>query len=56
MENQKEIYIELVNGTLNDYVIKDKDKILIGRFTIVELDKENKKCNVKLKFYRGEIS
>ena len=52
MENQKEIYIELVNGTLNDYVIKDKDKILIGRFTIIELDKENKKCNVKLKFYR----
>ena len=54
MENQKEIYIELVNGTLNDYVIKDKDKILIGRFTIVELDKENKKCNVKLKFYRDK--
>lgn len=54
MENQKEIYIELVNGTLNDYVIKDKDKILIGRFTIIELDKENKKCNVKLKFYRDK--
>ena len=52
MDNQKEIYIELVSGTLNDYVIKDKDKILIGRFTIDELDKENKKCNVKLKFYR----
>lgn len=54
MENQKEIYIELVNGTLNDYVIKDKDKILIGRFTIIDLDKENKKCNVKLKFYRDK--
>lgn len=52
MDNQKEIYIELVNGTLNDYVIKDKDKILIGRFAILELDKENKKCNVKFKFYR----
>lgn len=52
MDNQKEINIELVNGTLNDYLIKDKDKILIGRFTIVELDKENKKCNVKFSFYR----
>lgn len=52
MDNQKDVYIELVNGTLNDYVIKDKDKILIGRFTIIELDKDNKKCNVKFKFYR----
>ena len=52
MDNQKEVYIELVNGTLNDYVIKDKDKILIGRFAILELDKEHKRCSVKLKFYR----
>lgn len=52
MDNKKEVYIELVNGTLNDYVIKDKDKILIGRFAILELDKEHKRCSVKLKFYR----
>lgn len=52
MENQKGISIELIKGTLDDYVIKDKDKIVIGRFTITELDKENKKCNVKFKFYR----
>jgi ribosomal-protein-alanine N-acetyltransferase len=36
------------------YVIKDKDKINIGRFEIVDLDKENKKCNVNLKFYRND--
>ena len=43
MGSQKEVNIELVKGALNDYVIKDKDKIVIGRFTITELDKENKK-------------
>lgn len=37
-----------------EYVIKDKDKINIGRFEIVNLDKENKKCNVNLKFYRND--
>ena len=54
MEKQKAISIELIKGTLDDYIIKDKDKIVIGRFTIVELDKENKKCNVKFKFYRED--
>lgn len=52
MNDNKEVNIELVRGTFSDYIIKDKDNIIIGRFTIVELDKDNKKCNVKLKFYR----
>lgn len=52
MNEIREITIELVKGRLNDYIIKDKDNILIGRFTIVELDKENKKCNLKLKFFK----
>ena len=43
MNNQKGVNIELIKGTLDDYIIKDKDKIVIGRFTITELDKENKK-------------
>lgn len=52
MENQKEVNIELIKGTLNDYIIKDKSNIIIGRFIILDLDRENMKCNVKLKFYR----
>ncbi len=52
MENQREVRIELIKGTSNDYVIKDKDSIVAGRFTISELDKENKRCTVKFKFYR----
>ena len=54
MDNQKGVNIELIKGTLDDYIIKDKNKIVIGRFTITELDKENKKCNIKLKFYRED--
>ncbi|GAB6168902.1 GNAT family protein [Clostridium carnis] len=52
MSDSKEVNIDLVKGTLSDYIIKDKNNIVIGRFTIVDLDSENKKCNVKLKFYR----
>lgn len=54
MDNQKGVNIELIKGTLDDYIIKDKNNIVIGRFTITELDKENKKCNLKLKFYRED--
>lgn len=52
MGSQKEVNIEPVKGTLNEYVIKDKDKIVAGRFTIGELDKENKRSTIRFKFYR----
>ncbi|MDU5111558.1 MAG: GNAT family protein, partial [Clostridium sp.] len=29
------------------------DNILIGRFTITELDKEGRKCNIRLKFFKS---
>lgn len=35
-----------------DYVIKDKDNIIIGRFCMNNLDEENRNCSVKLNFYR----
>ena len=52
MNENREITIELVKGSLNDYIIKDRNNIFIGRFTIVELDKDNKRCNIKLKFFK----
>ena len=36
----------------NEYIIKDKDKINIGRFIITDLDEENRKCDIKFKCYR----
>ncbi|MCQ2969145.1 MAG: GNAT family N-acetyltransferase [Clostridium sp.] len=52
MGSKKEVKIEPIKGALNDYVIKDKDKIVMGRFTICELDKENKRSTIRFKFYR----
>ena len=52
MNENKEVTIELVKGSLNDYKIKDRTNIFIGRFTIVEIDKDNKRCNIKLKFFK----
>ena len=31
MDNQREVNIELIKGTLDDYIVKYKDKIVIGR-------------------------
>lgn len=54
MNDNREIHIDLVKGTLSEYMIKDRNNIIIGRFIIIDLDKENKKCNVRFKFYRDK--
>lgn len=51
MSKEKDVIILNIKET-NDYIIKDKDEINIGTFTILQMDKENKKCNIHLKFYR----
>lgn len=48
------VTISVNPGNKMEYVIRDKDRINIGRFNIVDLDKINKKCDIKLKFYRNE--
>ena len=53
MSNEKDVIILNVKNT-NEYIVKDKDKINIGGFTIIDMDKNNKKCNINLKFYRKE--
>lgn len=35
-----------------EYIIKDNDNIIIGRFNICELNALNKRCDIKLNFYR----
>ncbi|MGG7098440.1 GNAT family N-acetyltransferase [Clostridium sardiniense] len=46
------INIALNKGSNNEYLIRDKNSINIGRFSIEELDQSNKRCNIDLKFYR----
>ena len=52
MSREKDVVILNVKNT-DEYVVKDKDKINIGGFTIVDMDKNNRKCNINLKFYRN---
>ena len=54
MAIMQEVSISKNSGDVLEYVIRDKDKINIGRFVVLEIDKENKKCSVKFKFYRRE--
>lgn len=52
MPQSQEITISKNQSSSTEYVIKDRNKINIGRFNIIDLDEENRKCNIKFKFYR----
>ncbi|MBQ3421877.1 MAG: GNAT family N-acetyltransferase [Romboutsia sp.] len=53
MESKLCIKIESNKLNFNEYIVKDIDDIVIGRFSIIELNTEIRKCDVKLNFYRG---
>lgn len=51
------VTITNVSGSENEYLIKDKLGINLGRVFILELVKENKFCSLRIKFYKyGEES
>ena len=52
MNKGKYVNLEAVKGNEREYVIKDNTYIILGRIFIVELDKENKFCQFRLKFYK----
>lgn len=52
MKNDLKVKINLDKSSQQEYIIKDIDNITIGRFNILELNIPNKRCNVKLNFYR----
>lgn len=54
MSEQKGVSISKNPGEDMEFLIRDKDKINIGRFTVLEIDKENKRSSIRLKFYRIE--
>lgn len=54
MEQLQRVTISKSIADDNEYVIQDRNQINTGRFTILELDKENRKCNLRLKFYRTD--
>ncbi|MGL5244001.1 MAG: GNAT family N-acetyltransferase [Sarcina sp.] len=54
MACNKNICIELVKGSKEEYIIKDVLGITIGRFYILELDHLNRRANIRLKFYKEQ--
>lgn len=50
----QKVTIDLTRGTNNEYMIKDSSGITIGRFTILDMQKDNKNCALRLKFYRND--
>lgn len=53
MNKGKYVSLEAVRGNEREYVIKDNTYIILGRIFIVELDKQNKFCQFRLKFYKN---
>jgi len=53
MNKGKYVSLEALKGNEREYVIKDKTYILLGRIIIVELDKQNKFCQFRLKFHKN---
>ncbi|MCR4943345.1 MAG: GNAT family N-acetyltransferase [Clostridium sp.] len=52
MPQKQKVTIMKIANTEEDYIIRDKDSINIGVFSITNLDEENRNCSVKLNFYR----
>ncbi|MBU3102367.1 MULTISPECIES: GNAT family N-acetyltransferase [Clostridium] len=52
MNKGKYVNLEALKGNERDYIIKDNNYIILGRIFIVELDKENKFCQFRLKFHK----
>ncbi|ENZ04053.1 hypothetical protein HMPREF1092_00074 [Clostridium thermobutyricum] len=54
MSLKNNVNISLSGGSKTEYIIRDKNNISIGRFEIKDMNHENQKCDVKLKFYRED--
>ncbi|MBC2582877.1 GNAT family N-acetyltransferase [Clostridium sp. DJ247] len=47
------VTIDPINVNKNEYIIRDTLGITLGRIFIVELSKENRYCNFRIKFYKS---
>ena len=53
MNNTNGITISAAQGNINEYIIRDAMGITIGRFFIIQLQRENRYCCFKVKYYRN---
>lgn len=52
MESNLKVKISVDKSLNQEYIIKDSNDIIIGRFSILEMNISSKRCNIKLNFYR----
>ena len=52
MNKGKYVTLEALKRNEREYIIKDNNYIILGRIFIVELDKQNKFCQFRLKFHK----
>ena len=52
MESNLKVKISVDKSMNQEYIIKDSNDIIIGRFSILEMNISSKRCNIKLNFYR----
>ncbi|MDD3224324.1 MAG: GNAT family protein [Clostridium sp.] len=48
------VSLNLASGTKNEYIIRDKLGITIGRIIIIDISNENKVCISRIKFYKED--
>ena len=57
MLKEQLVTVDLVKGSKSEYIIRDRSGITIGRVYVIELSKENRYCNFRIKFYKsGQLS
>lgn len=54
MKSNLMIKVEVNKSDDSEYLVKDMDNITIGRFNIVEMNDLNKRCDIRLRFYRED--
>lgn len=54
MKEKSNIHIEVLKGVNNEYLIKDAAGINAGRFIIFDINKENKRCSLRISFYKKD--
>ncbi len=53
MLKEQYITVDLVKGSKDQYIIRDRAGITIGRVFIIELSDENRYCSFRIKFYKS---
>lgn len=57
MQGKQLVMLDLVNGSTNEYIIRDNMGITIGRVFMIDISKSNKYGLIRLKFYKfGDMS